>query len=67
MDMNEDEPEFRAFLEGGCLVSVPDDSISNVDDSYGLSFLDYKLCIGMGMPIEEIFGEIRSFVLLMFP
>ena len=33
MDMNEEEPEFRAFLEGGCLVIVPDDSISKADDS----------------------------------
>lgn len=33
MDMNEDEPEFRAFLEGGCLVSIADDSISKADES----------------------------------
>lgn len=33
MNVNDDEPEFRAFLEGGCLVSVPDVSISKTDDS----------------------------------
>ena len=38
--MNEDEPEFRVFLEGGCLINVADDSVSKADESSGLNLLD---------------------------